>query len=234
MKNSISLPVFIYRLFAHLGEQRAAILKAMLVPLVLWELRLWLMTMVAADQMWAEILIALLTVLVPVYLAVSMHRLMLLGAPGYLRRPGAEDVLYLLALLLLGLPAFIFAVIVGFFSALFYNAGRSGGVPLLFAYGAATVFIARMSLLLPAVAVGQRPDVRQAWQLGRGHTFHALFVLVFVPLALISLPYLLIHIPGISMAVIAALNALCEVLALSIVCVGLALLYREAKAITVD
>ncbi len=178
-------------------RQRAALLRTLLLPSVGWVLlgylaRDWAPTSwVNALPMWV------LWGVFYTFFAVTCHRLVLIGEDavprfGLMAFTKREGRFLLLLAAIYGLS--VLAMLVGgtLFGSIFLNLlGDSEAVaqyatPLfsLISFVALGFMLARLGIVLPATAVGEKRDLRWAWQRSRGNTLRLFFVVGLIPYAL--------------------------------------------------
>ena len=150
--------------------------------------------------------LAIAGLMVQAMIAVAWHRTMLAGFdPSRVRiyiRFGFREFLYGIIAVFLAIIVFMgLYVVTGMVAALLAATfGVSGPLGQIFAFligmVPAILIVARSSLVLPSIALGQGADLIRSWQVTRGHgaQISATLILVCLPLVVVSI--VLIHLSG--------------------------------------
>ncbi len=150
--------------------------------------------------------LAIAGLMVQAMIAVAWHRTMLAGFdPSRMRiyiRFGFREFLYGIIAVFLAIIVFMgLYVVTGMVAALLAATfGVSGPLGQIFAFligmVPAILIVARSSLVLPSIALGQGADLIRSWQVTRGHgaQISATLILVCLPLVVVSI--VLIHLSG--------------------------------------
>ncbi len=129
--------------------------------------------------------------------AVGIHRFVLLAdAPAGFRffRFDRDFVQYVVTSVLL----FVVTVMASMPALLAVTGQSSDGVPAivgLVILVVAVMAIGRLSMMLPAAAIGQRPQLRQLWEATRGNGFRILVVIVTTLLPFLAIEASLLRLP---------------------------------------
>ncbi len=142
----------------------------------------------ATGDMAYFVVMAIVGFCIQTMVAVGWHRAVLLGESHAERRFhlrfGRNELLYTVVAVVLLL---FFAMGMGMLPAAMEMNGSDIPLALFFLAGPilATLVVSRLSLILPAVAIGKSYDIRDSWQAsqGNGARLAALYLLVGVPLA---------------------------------------------------
>ena len=169
-----------------LSQQRLVLVRALLLPVFAY-LLLGLVSYLELDIM-LQALVGLLGMVVEVLIAVTTHRIVLLGAgsvpPWGIFFPSAREwwfLLYLLGLsVLMGVVGMLVTIPV---------------IGVVLWLVAALYLLSRLSLVFPAIAVDQRISFAASWRRTQHHQKLMLLVVVIVPVLAGTLSYLVGLVP---------------------------------------
>ena len=201
------------------AEKRTRLAKALLLPFLLY---------CALDIPYfktggglIEALFAILGLFIQTYLAVTTHRIMLLGdeaVPEWGVSSWGKRETYFLAHLVLVSLCILPSAVLAFIPYI---------GPILAIAGMAWIF-ARLSLVFPAIAIDEGVGIPLAWELSRRHQMLMISVVILFPLALsipaIGLLLLIFFVPAVSVLV-SMITGLVTVFGIA----ALSLAYREIR-----
>ncbi len=135
--------------------------------------------------------------LVGAVLAVSCHRIILIGANSLPNRWGVfwskRELRFFGWVFLLGIPSFLAGMVwMSWVPFIYYRWGSTSAAAILaapvlktfYSAGVVALIMASVGLVLPATALDERPSLKAAWKLARGNVLRLAAVLV-IPLLLV-------------------------------------------------
>lgn len=191
---------------------RVQLLKALLIPFIL-SILLDLLAL-AGSNIFIIIIYYVLTIMLQTIFAVTTHRIMLLGPNhvpewGILKWSRRESAFAIYGVLL----ASIFYLIL-FLPFLFIMFSQAAVlffiVPII--YGA--LFIPRLSLVFPAIAIGESYSLKDSWSISKNYKKIMFFSVILIPL-IVSIPVVLISYIPYTFLIVAILSYSLTVISVS-------------------
>ncbi len=146
--------------------------------------------------------------------------------------PGFNDFQYAFGLIVTAIPSALLSITVGYFTTVFLENSTAGLLSVTLAYLAGIWFVAKISLVLPALATGENLDLKRAWSQSSGYVLTIMFIIAIIPLAISNIPDLLNRLFDLGEEIYGFFYLFFIIFSFILPAIGLALIYQQVTATT--